>query len=127
MLPETDKLPPTVMVVDDDPDIRGLIQLWLADCGYRVVAAADGAQALDRVKKLRPSLIILDMMMPHMDGAQVAQRLRADPQTSGIPIVVVSADPRARDRLRHTRIQARLAKPFDLDELLHVVERHLPN
>ena len=117
----------TVLVVDDDPDIRNVIQLWLADCGYQVAGASNGFEALAKVKTVRPQLIILDMMMPVMDGAQVAQRLRADPQTRAIPIIVVSADPRARERLRTTSVDARLPKPFDLDELLCAVETNLMN
>lgn len=113
------------MVVDDDPDIRTLIQLWLEDSGYRVVDAADGPEALAQVKSVRPHLIILDMMMPAMDGAQVARSLRSDPQTRTIPIIVVSADPRARDQLRAVPVEARLPKPFDLGDLLCVVQNHV--
>ncbi len=107
--------------------IRSLIALCLAERGYHVEAAADGSQALAAIRHRPPELIILDMMLPVMDGAQITRLIRSDPRTRDVPIIVVSADPRAPDRLAGIEMNARLEKPFDLDELEAVVKTHLPN
>lgn len=114
-----------VLVVDDDDVIRQLITVNLELEGYDVVTASDGQDALDRVKAVAPDVITLDVMMPRVDGWEAATRLRQDPETAGIPVVLISA--RAQDidlaRGRSIGVDAYLTKPFDPDELISVVER----
>src|SRR5438552_17355936 len=78
----------TVLVVEDDPKIVNLLGLYLKREGFNVASAADGREALDAATRIRPSLIILDLMLPHMDGAEVCRRLRA---ASDVPSLMLTA------------------------------------
>ena len=82
-----------VLVVDDDPDVREITQLVLENSGYRVLTAHDGTEALEvlRASPQRPCLILLDLMMPKIDGFGVIERLRANSELRNIPIIVISA------------------------------------
>jgi DNA-binding response OmpR family regulator len=80
-----------VLVVDDQRDILGLIKLRLEQAGFRVETASDGERALELVKTLRPNLVVLDVMLPVLDGREVTRRIRADADTAGIPVLLVSA------------------------------------
>jgi CheY-like chemotaxis protein len=115
-----------VLVVDDDPFIRSLLAAWLQEAGYWVVTAADGQQALERVREVRPDIILLDLTMPRLDGYGVVDWLRQRPETRGLPILVVSADVRAHQKLAGLRVEGILSKPFDLDEVLDRVEEYVP-
>ena len=115
-----------VLVVDDDEIIRQLITLNLELEGYEVHSAADGAEALERARALRPDVMTLDVMMPHLDGLAAAAALRSDPATAQIKVCVVSARAQEADRQRAASafgVDAYLAKPFDPDDLLAVVRR----
>ena len=114
-----------VLVVDDDDVIRQLISVNLELEGFDVVTAFDGQDCLDKVKELQPSVITLDIMMPRMDGWEAASRLRADPETAGIKVVLLSARAQEADLQRGDRIgvDAYLTKPFDPDELIATVRR----
>jgi two-component system chemotaxis response regulator CheY len=116
--------PHSVLVVDDDPGIRDLFAAVLADEGHAVNTAADGHRALELAERERPCLIVLDLMMPVMDGWEVAERLHADRELSKIPVVVVSAFfPETPDAAEFGAV-ACLPKPLEIDELLDVVEHH---
>jgi len=109
------------MVVDDDPDLRELLFTALADEGFEVVPAANGEEALGLLRTFRPDVIVLDLMMPVMDGWQFANELKA--RDEDIPIVLLSA---ARDLKNHAReLNAAdvIEKPFDLSELIPKIER----
>ena len=114
-----------VLVVDDDDVIRQLITVNLELEGFDVATAIDGQDCLDRVKDIRPDVITLDVMMPRLDGWEAAGRLRADPDTAGIKVVLLSARAQEADLERGSRIgvDAYLTKPFDPDELIAVVRR----
>jgi CheY-like chemotaxis protein len=113
--------PNTVMVVEDEAAIADVVATALADEGYRVVIASDGQAALQVVQCTPPDAILLDLRLPTLDGWQVVRRCRADPVTSDIPIIVVSA---ARDAQQDADIAPLVfvEKPFDLDILLILVE-----
>ena len=111
-----------VLIVDDDTDIVTLLEQVLTDEGYDVRTAI-GEGALRLAAAEHPTIILLDIMMPGMDGVEVSQRLRADERTRDIPIVAMSASHRLRDRAREMQVDGLLAKPFDLDELLAQIER----
>jgi two-component system, chemotaxis family, chemotaxis protein CheY len=108
---------PLVLVVDDDPDILDAICDILEGEGYRVARARHGVEALDRVSQELPSVILLDLMMPVMDGLAFANALRQRPLPRRVPIVVISADGNPQ-RAAALGAQAYLAKPFDIDALL---------
>lgn len=117
--------PVRVLVVEDDDVIRQLITVNLELEGYEVQTAVDGQDALDKAREGAPALVTLDVMMPRMDGWEAAVRLRADPVTAGIKIVLLSARAQEADLQRGERIgvDAYLTKPFDPDELIDVVAR----
>jgi CheY-like chemotaxis protein len=107
---------PLVLVVDDDPDILEAVSEILEGEGYRVARAANGAEALARVEAERPGAILLDLVMPVMDGFAFARTLRAR-AGAPVPVVVISADG-SPDRAADLDAYAYLAKPFDVDALL---------
>lgn len=114
-----------VLVVDDDDVIRQLITVNLELEGFEVTTAVDGQDCLDKVKDVAPAVITLDIMMPRLDGWETASRLRADPDTAGIKVVLLSARAQETDLERGNRIGVDdyLTKPFDPDELISTVRR----
>lgn len=117
---------PTVLVVDDDPIIVEMLTVALEDRGYRVLTSVNGA-ALQLAQDERPGLILLDLMMPGMDGMEVSQHLRADPTTAAIPIVAMSAQHTLSAAGTRMLSDDRLPKPFDLHTLYATVARWVPS
>lgn len=110
-------------MVDDNKVIRQLIRVNLELEGIEVVTAADGAECLEVVHQVRPDLITLDVVMPRLDGLRTAGRLRSDPRTAGIPLVIVSACTQHEvDSGLDVGVDAFLAKPFEPQELVRVVQ-----
>jgi CheY-like chemotaxis protein len=109
----------SVLVVDDEIDIRQAVAEVLADEGYRVYDAKDGAEALTKCRTFHPSVVLLDLMMPGMNGWEFLAAQRHDPDVAQIPVVVLSA----LGRTSSVEAQAFIQKPFELDELLAVVKR----
>lgn len=123
---------PYLIVADDDPDILEAITTILADQPYRVVTARDGRQCLDLVRKRAPDLLLLDLLMPKMDGFAVIRELRSDPATSDLPIVILTTVVEDASRRRYEletgqdmRIQGYLQKPTPPQELLRVIRQIL--
>lgn len=112
----------TVLVVEDDPTIATVMQAALEDEGYRVASAVDGA-ALEVACRQRPAVVLLDLAMARMDGAEISRRLRADPATARIPIVLVSAESDLYRRAAALPVDERLAKPLDLDQLYALIAK----
>jgi CheY-like chemotaxis protein len=114
-----------VLVVDDDDVIRQLITVNLELEGFEVETAHDGQDCLDKVKKVAPDVVTLDIMMPRLDGWETATRLREDPETAALKVVLLSARAQEADLQRGSRIgvDAYLTKPLDPDELIYVVRR----
>ncbi|WP_242392800.1 response regulator [Anaeromyxobacter oryzisoli] len=108
---------PLVLVVDDDPDILDAICDILEGERYRVARARNGLEALDRVGEELPAVILLDLMMPVMDGLAFATAFRKQPLARSVPIVVISADGNPQ-RAAALGAAGFLAKPFDIDALL---------
>ena len=121
----TDVTTVRVLVVDDDEVIRQLITLNLELEGFEVYEAVDGADALRKAAEVHPTVITLDIMMPNMDGWDAAARLRSDPLTAHVKVVLLSARAQEADVRRGTRlgVDAYLTKPFDPDDLVEVVRR----
>jgi CheY-like chemotaxis protein len=114
----------TVLVVDDDPVIQGLLRVNFEMEGYDVITASDGVEGLERARAERPNVVILDVMMPRMDGLEVARTLKGDPSTSPIPVLLLSAKAQEADMRAGaaTGAEAYVTKPFDPLDLLQRVE-----
>jgi urea transport system substrate-binding protein len=109
-----------VLVIDDDPAIRRVIDYALADVGYHVDEAADGAAALELVRRLHPDIILLDMKMPGMDGWEFMKRYR-EQYDHRAPIIVLTAARDAAQRASDVKADSYVAKPFELDTLVERV------
>jgi diguanylate cyclase (GGDEF)-like protein len=110
----------TILVVDDDPDIARFVEVNLRSAGYDVAVAGDGEEALERAGDIRPDLVLLDVMMPRIDGFEVAQRLRKNPQTANTSIIMLTAKALSADKVTGLQSGADdyIIKPFDPIELL---------
>jgi CheY-like chemotaxis protein len=116
-----------VLLVDDDPEILEATGQVLREWGYTVDEARDGQTALSMARTARPDLVLVDLMMPVMDGWTLIRRLREDKVAPDVPVVVFSADRDAREKARDLDANAALHKPFELQELQDVVERLIPS
>ena len=112
----------SILVIDDDSDIRDILGLVLGAEGYEVETAVDGVAGLDRLRAgPRPSLILLDMMMPRLDGEGFLEAMRRDPSTAGIPVVILTGHPAARKKAAELGAAGYLVKPVELLELLSTI------
>ena len=118
---------PKILVVDDEPDAVELIEFNLKSAGYDVVTAGDGEEALKKARATPPQLIILDLMLPEVDGLEVCKILRRDPRTHAIPIIMVTAKAAEIDRVLGLELGADdyVTKPFSPRELVLRVKRLL--
>ena len=109
-----------VLVVDDDPDILQFVRVNLELEGYETSTAANGRIALDAATAAPPDLVLLDVMMPEMDGLTVLRRLRSTPSTTSVPVILLTAKALAEDRVRGLNLGADdyITKPFDVEELM---------
>lgn len=116
-----------ILVVDDEPDVRTLCKINLEYEGYEVIEASDGLSALDLIGKEHPDLVILDIMMPEMDGWQVLEKLKSEEGTVSIPVVLLTAKADEASQLRGWEKGAAdyLTKPFSPIALSRYVERVL--
>ncbi|MCJ7823035.1 MAG: response regulator [Armatimonadetes bacterium] len=116
-----------ILAVDDERHIVRLIQVNLERAGYQVSTAFDGNEALKKVEGDKPDLIVLDVMMPRMDGFEVLKRLQANPDTRGIPVIMLTAKAQDADVFRgwSSGVSAYLTKPFNPLELVTFVRRIL--
>jgi CheY-like chemotaxis protein len=112
------------LVVEDDDAVRGLLCLVIEARDYRVEEARDGQEALAKVRERRPDAILLDLMLPTMNGWEFLQRLREDDRIADIPVIAVSAFGRY-DEGAEGVVQAFLSKPFEVEPLLSALERAL--
>jgi CheY-like chemotaxis protein len=118
-------MPLRVLVVEDDDVIRDLISVNLELEGFEVVPAVDGLDALEKIGNADPDVVTLDVMMPRLDGWATVEKLRANPATADVKIVLLSARAQEADLQRGEKlgVDAYLTKPFDPDELIDVVRR----
>lgn len=110
-----------VLVVDDEVDIRQAVTEVLAEEGHTVQAAGDGAEALAKMHAFHPQLVLLDLMMPGMNGWEFRRAQKIDPDVATIPVVVLSA---LSQRDGDIDAEGYIQKPFDLDDLLNAVRQH---
>lgn len=111
----------TILVVDDEPLIREVVAMLLEDEGYAVVTADDGRAALEVVQREAPALVLMDVMMPRMDGQAAFRAMREHAHGDGLPVILMSAMAEPADL--DPKITAFLRKPLDLDHLLTLIAR----
>lgn len=118
---------PTILVIDDEPDAVELIEFNLKNAGFQVKTAADGAEALAKARSILPSLIVLDVMLPEMDGFEICKLLRRDANTAAIPIIMLTAKAAEIDRVLGLELGADdyLTKPFSPRELVLRIKKLL--
>lgn len=109
-----------ILVVDDEPAIRETLSFILEMEGFSVAVAANGEEALAKVREGRPKVVLLDVMMPKKDGYRVCEEIKADPETAGTKVVILTAMGQAADRARALAAgaDAYVSKPFDEDSLI---------
>ncbi|MBK8978682.1 MAG: response regulator [Planctomycetes bacterium] len=117
----------TVLIIEDEKLIIVSTQMVLEAAGFRVEAADNGEEGIEKARKLRPDLVLLDIMMPGIDGWETLTRLKRDPDTSGIPVIIFTAREHARGHQKSTEMGAAdyFRKPFEPDELIELVEKHI--
>ena len=119
-------MPPRILVVEDERAVADLIETILVGEGYTVAVARDGAQGLMLARDWNPDLVLMDVMLPAVDGGTVIRRLKAEEATAGIPIIAMSAGKNIRQQTGElSTADAALAKPFDIETLLTQISFHL--
>jgi len=114
-----------LLIADDEPAVRALVHATLEGDDYQIIEAGDGVEALELVRAENPSLVLLDVMMPRLNGLDVCRSIKADPSTSDTMVVMLTAQARQRDRERGIAAGADVyfTKPFSPLALLNMVER----
>jgi two-component system, OmpR family, phosphate regulon response regulator PhoB len=115
-----------ILIVDDEPDIRFALTIMLQDAGYIVETLALGEDLMQHLHTGEaPDLILLDMLLAGLDGRAIARKLKAEPRTRHIPILMISARPQAKQEAADAGADAFIAKPFDLEMLLEKIAAYL--
>jgi CheY-like chemotaxis protein len=124
LIVNTHERPARILVIDDDPDVRTLCRLNLGWAGHEVLEAEGGQQALEMVAADAPDALVLDIMMPVVDGLDVLRQVRSDPATRELPVVLISARVGVEDQMRglETGADAYVTKPFSPETLTGMVE-----
>jgi DNA-binding response OmpR family regulator len=115
-----------ILCIEDEPEMIDLIRLILGRRGFEVIGAAGGKEGLEKVRLEPPDLILLDLMMPDMDGWEVYQQIKADEKTKDIPVIVVTAKAQSIDKvlgLHIAKVDDYIAKPFSPQDLLNSVDK----
>lgn len=115
----------SILLVEDEPEVAELVEVALTNAGFDVAVAHDGSDALDHLARSRPDLVVTDVMMPVVDGLELARRIHECPALAEVPVILMSAAwdlPRHADRASY---RAFLRKPFDVGTLLDTVERQI--
>ncbi len=117
----------TVLIIEDEKLIIVSTQMVLESVGFQVESATDGEEGIKKAKEVKPDLILLDIMMPGIDGWETLKRLKRDPDTQGIPVVIFTAREHARGHQKSAEMGAAgyFRKPFEPDELIELVEKHV--
>lgn len=117
-----------ILCIEDEPEMIDLMRLILGRRGFEVKGATSGAEGLKMIREEKPDLVLLDLMMPEMDGWEVYQQIKADEKTKGIPVIVVTAKAQSIDRvlgLHIAKVDDYIAKPFSPQDLMNSVEKVL--
>jgi two-component system, OmpR family, alkaline phosphatase synthesis response regulator PhoP len=116
-----------ILIADDEPDILKVVNYRLTKAGYEVFMATNGKEALERIKEVKPDLILLDFSMPLMNGDEVCKQIKADPEMKHIPVVLMTA---STEKVEYEYIKAigfndKIIKPFEADDLLGMVKKYI--
>ena len=116
-----------ILLVDDELDFVETVEFFLSGSDYQVFVAKNGKEALEQVKMKKPDLVLLDVMMPEMDGLETCKNLKNDPTTNSIPIIMLTAKGRREDVVDATAAGANgyIVKPFNLSDLIQRIEKVL--
>ncbi len=118
----------TVICIEDEPEMIDLVKLILGRKGFNLVGAVGGREGIEAVRRLKPDLVLLDLMMPDMDGWEVYQQMKADDELKDIPVIVVTAKAQSIDKvlgLHIAKVDDYVTKPFGPQELLQSVNKVL--
>ena len=117
----------TVLIIEDEKLIIVSTQMVLEAAGFRVESATNGEEGISKARELRPDLVLLDIMMPGIDGWETLTRLKRDVETSEIPVIIFTAREHARGHQKSAEMGAAdyFRKPFEPDELIELVEKHV--
>jgi CheY-like chemotaxis protein len=118
------EMPPLILIVEDDPDVLGLMVTILTGEGYRVATAEDGEAGLIAARRARPDLIVLDLMLPRMNALQFRAVQRRDPVLCDVPVICLSGASHAATVAHELGTEDCLSKPIDLDAMLSLVRRY---
>lgn len=118
---------PRILIVDDEPDLVAVLRLGLQMEGFEVLEAADGEEGLRKAQQEKPDLLVLDLMLPRMDGYQVCRSLKFDARYKSLPIFILSARPGERDKRLALEMGADLfiSKPYELKDLVTRIRQRL--
>ncbi len=119
----------TVVHIDDDTVMIDLVRLILTPRNFEVVGAADGREGLETMRRLKPALVLLDLMMPDLDGWEVYHQMRTEPDLKDIPVIVITAKNENVDKilgLHVAKVAAYITKPFSARELLACIDKVIP-
>lgn len=118
-----------ILFVDDEPDIEKVVRFRLQQAGYEVSVARSGSEALDLARSVKPDLILLDIIIPELNGFEVCRKLREDNETSSIPVVFFTAETAdltaIDDQVELSGAQGYIIKPFSHEELLEIIRRYV--
>ena len=120
--------PKKIVCIEDEPEMIDLVKLILSRYGFEVIGAGGGRSGLEAIRKHKPDLVLLDLMMPDMDGWEVYQQMKADSEMKEIPVVVVTAKAQSIDKvlgLHIAKVDDYITKPFGPDDLRNSIERVL--
>ncbi len=122
----SDKETKNILCIEDEPEMIDLIRLILGRRGFEVIGAAGGKEGLEKLRQEPPDLVLLDLMMPDLDGWEVYQQMKADEKTKDIPVIVVTAKAQSIDKvlgLHIAKVDDYIAKPFSPQDLLNSVDK----
>ena len=116
----------TIFVIDDEPGVLEELDAWLSDEGYNVITAQNAFDGLAKLDEIRPNLIILDIMMPEMDGFEFLSKLKRNFRTSQIPVIMLTAKVESEAIMKAQELKATdyVMKPFETDELLQLIQKY---
>jgi twitching motility two-component system response regulator PilH len=114
-----------IVVADDDPDILSIVSMSLEAMGHQVMRATNGREAVDAVRAMGPDLVVMDLMMPEVDGYQATMTLKSDPLTSGIPVLALTAKAMRGDeeKGRQAGVDAYITKPFRISQVIEIINQ----
>jgi CheY-like chemotaxis protein len=116
-----------IVVADDDPDILSIVSMSLEAMGHEVVRATNGREAVDAVRAVGPDLVVMDLMMPEVDGYEATTTLKTDPETSAIPVLALTAKAMRGDeeKGRQAGVDAYITKPFRISQVMDVINQYV--